>query len=227
MAGRRVRSGAEDRPGVGRQQEAISRIEAFSDGVMAIAITLLVLQLAVPGPQVGDAGLGRALLEQGPHFFAYLLSFAVIGRFWVVHHSLFRYIRRYDAPFLTLNLAFLLTIAFLPYPSDLLGEHGQDRLAVIVYAAGVAAASLASGGLWIYATRRHRLVDPALPEVDIRHYRRRAVSGGIVFLVSIPLAFIEVWLAFAAWLAILPIVRMVLTRRYRTERDRTETAEAA
>jgi uncharacterized membrane protein len=204
-------------PGIGRPEQAISRIEAFSDGVMAIAITLLILQLAVPGPNVTDRGLGHALLDQEHHFFAYLLTFAVIGRFWMAHHSLFRYVRRHDATFLVLNLVFLLTIAFLPYPSDLLGEHSDDRLAVILYAVSVAAASLSSAALWIYATRRHRLVDPSLPEREIRHIRRRALSGGVVFLLSIPLAFVRVWLAFATWVALLPLVRMTLAARHRRE----------
>jgi uncharacterized membrane protein len=202
--------------GTGRHGEGLSRIETFADSVIAIAITLLVLTLADPPPDTGQTRLAREVLDQWPHFLAYGLSFAVIGRFWVVHHHLFRYVQRYDSGFLALNLVFLLTVAFLPYPTDLLGEHGDDPFAVIVYAASVAVASLASNLLWVYATRGRRLVDPKLPEYEIRHVRQRSQLNAAVFLISIPLALITPVLAYAAWLSVFPL-RMLLRTIHRRE----------
>ncbi|HJV03844.1 MAG TPA: TMEM175 family protein [Actinomycetota bacterium] len=191
--------------GTGRHDEGLQRIESFADGVIAIAITLLVLTLAEPPPDVEGARLVREVLRQWPHFLAYGISFVVVGRFWVVHHHLFRYVQRYDPGFLALNLAFLLTLAFLPYPTELLGDHSADPFAILFYAGSVAAASLASTALWIYATRGHRLVDPRLPEVEIRHVRQRSLVNGVVFLISIPLALVSPVLAYAAWASLIPI----------------------
>ena len=202
--------------GTGRHNEGLSRIETFADGVIAIAITLLVLTLNVPPSDTGHPELARVVLDQWPTFLAFGLSFAVIGRFWVVHHHLFRYVQRYDSGFLTLNLVFLLTLAFLPYPTDLLGEHAQDPFAVIVYAASVAVASLASNALWVYATRGRRLVDPKLPEYEIRHVRQRSQLNATVFLISIPLALISPGVAYAAWLSVFPL-RTILRTIHRRE----------
>jgi uncharacterized membrane protein len=202
--------------GTGRHDEGLSRIETFADGVIAIAITLLVLTLANPPPDTGDTELAREVLSQWPHFLAYGISFAVIGRFWIVHHHLFRYVQRYDSGFLVLNLVFLLTLAFLPYPTELLGDHGEDPFAVIVYAASAAAASLASTALWVYSTQARRLVDPKLPEHEIRHVRQRSQLSGAVFLISIPLALISPVLAFVAWGALFPM-RLLLGVIHRRE----------
>jgi uncharacterized membrane protein len=202
--------------GTGRHNEGLSRIETFADGVIAIAITLLVLTLANPPPDAGQTQLAREVLAQWPTFLAFGLSFAVIGRFWVVHHHLFRYVQRYDSGFLALNLVFLMTVAFLPYPTDILGEHGEEPFAVIVYAASVAVASLASNALWLYATRGRRLVDPKLPEHEIRHVRQRGQLNSAVFLISIPLALISPVLALVAWVSVFPL-RMLLRTIHRRE----------
>lgn len=205
--------------GTGRHDQGLGRIESFADGVIAIAITLLVLTLAEPPPDLEGTRLARDVLRQWPHFLAYGISFAVIGRFWVVHHHLFRYVQRYDSGFLGLNLLFLLTLAFLPYPTELLGEHGGEPFAVIFYALSVSASSFASAALWIYATRGRRLVDPKLPDTEIRHVRRLSLVGGTVFLISVPLALVSPALTLVAWIALLP-ARMILKALHRRELTR-------
>jgi uncharacterized membrane protein len=210
--------------GTGRHDEGLSRIETFADSVIAIAITLLVLTLADPPPDTGQTELAREVLDQWPHFLAYGLSFAVIGRFWIVHHHLFRYVQRYDTGFLVLNLVFLLTVAFLPYPTDLLGEHGDEPFAVILYAASAAATGASSSLLWVYSTHNHRLVDPKLPEHEIRHVRQRSQLNAVVFLISIPLALSSPLLAFVAWGSLFPL-RMLLGAMHRRELSRQTPAE--
>src|SRR5439155_2102750 len=116
-----------------------ARVEAFSDGVFAIAITLLVLDIHVPAPEsVGDDGLGAALAHAWPSYFAYLVSFLVIGIIWINHHSMFTMVRRVDRPVLFVNLTLLLFVSALPFPTKLLAEYlteggGSSHVAAAVY----------------------------------------------------------------------------------------------
>src|SRR5215813_10137818 len=103
-------------------EEGIGRILALSDGVFAIAITLLIIAIGIPAT-TSDAGLPEALLGLWPRYLAYVLSFLVIARFWVTHHLAFRLIARYDATLVWLNLLLLMLVAFLPFPTAVLGEH--------------------------------------------------------------------------------------------------------
>src|SRR5918912_128906 len=111
MTGRSVRSEDDEVGGAG-----LGRILALSDGVFAIALTLLVLQFKLPAGYDSQA-VGKDLVDLGHYFFAYALSFWVIGRFWYAHHLSFRYIARYDAVLITLNLSLLFFVAFLPFPT--------------------------------------------------------------------------------------------------------------
>ena len=97
-----------------------NRVVAFSDGVFAIAITLLVLTLEIPG---GVDDLGQELRDRAEEFFAYGLSFAVLGKFWITHHSFFGSLARFDARLMVLNLLYLAFIALVPFTSDLLGDY--------------------------------------------------------------------------------------------------------
>jgi uncharacterized membrane protein len=124
-------------------EEGIGRILALSDGVFAIAITLLTLEIAVPAA-TSDAGLAKALVGLWPRYLAYVLSFVVIARFWVMHRLIFRLIARDDAALVWLNLLLLMFVAFLPFPTAVLGEHAGSPAAAVLYAASVALASMAS-----------------------------------------------------------------------------------
>ena len=134
------------------------RLEAFSDGVFAIAITLLVLDLAVPARnEVRPGGLGSALAHQWPSYFAYLVSFLVIGIIWVNHHTMFSKVNLVDRPVLFANLALLLVVSALPFPTRLLAEYltaGSDaHTAAAIYSATMLAMGLAYSVLWIAVTR--------------------------------------------------------------------------
>ena len=172
-----------------------SRIAAFTDGVFAIAITLLVLALEVP---VGDAGLTERLLDQWPSLLAYFLSFAVVGRFWIVHHRFFASLHRFDQRLLTLNLAFLAFIALVPFTTDLLGEHGGDTVAVVTYALVMAVVAALN-----MAMIRHTLARGHVREEHRRH--TEPFAGGVAaltpgaFLASIPVAFLSPLAAELMW----------------------------
>jgi uncharacterized membrane protein len=180
------------------------RLEAFSDGVFAIAITLLVLELKVPRG-AGD-GLGHALARQWPSYASYAVSFLVIGIIWVNHHAIFDHVDRIDRTLLFLNLALLGSVSVIPFPTALLAEYLREggrasHVAAAVYAASMTAMGLGFGGIWLYATR-HGFV--ALSPEQIRMVTRRFLLGNPFYALSIGLAFVSAYavLAIAAVLAL-------------------------
>ena len=131
-----------------------ARLETFADGVFAIAITLLVLEIRIP--EAGE-NLTDALLAQWPSFAAYVTSFLGIGVIWVSHHQMFAIIHRTTPTFLFLNVVFLLPVAFIPYPTALVAQHiqepGNATVAVVLYGAVSTAVALMFNVLWAYAIR--------------------------------------------------------------------------
>ncbi len=175
-----------------------SRIVAFSDGVFAIAITLLVLNLSVPEHIPGN-DLTSVLWDQRQDLFAYAISFAVIGRFWVVHHRFFADVTGFDGRLLALNLFYLSWIVLIPFSSQVLGDHGGDTAAIVLYAVNLAGVVLV--GIWLFADARRRGLS-AQSEAAARENRRRASFIAAVFLASIPVAFINGEIAQFVWLVL-------------------------
>jgi uncharacterized membrane protein len=172
------------------------RLEAFSDGVFAIAITLLVLDLAVPPrDQVRTGGLGSALAHQWPSYFAYLVSFLVIGIIWVNHHTMFSKVKLVDRLVLFANLALLLVVSVLPFPTRLLAEYltaGSDaHIAAAIYSATMLAMGCAYSVLWLAVTRDAGLLHEQLDPVATRAAFRRFGVGNIVYLATIGLSFVS------------------------------------
>ncbi len=189
-----------------------ARTVALSDGVFAIALTLLVLNIGVPELARGhDDSLARRLLDHDVEVFSYALSFTVIALLWVRHHGFFRCLGRIDAHLTVLNLIYLGLVAFLPYPTRILGLHGDQPVAFALYAATVALVSLI-GGL----TRVHAVRAGLLTEAGRRHVARREhwLVAPAVFLASIPIAFASTRVALVSWLALtlLPLLRDRLAR---------------
>jgi uncharacterized membrane protein len=175
-----------------------SRIVAFSDGVFAIAITLLVLNLNVD--DLHGHSLGQALWEQRDNLLAYGISFAVIGRFWVVHHRFFGEVTGFDGRLLALNIFYLAWIVLIPFSSAVLGDYGGDEAAVILYAANMAGAVLVGNLMFGDAHRAGLTTHP--PEV--RHeFGRRSWIIAAVFLASIPVALVDPGVAQLVWLGLL------------------------
>jgi uncharacterized membrane protein len=173
-----------------------SRIVAFSDGVFAIAITLLVLNLSVP-EHISSGHLTRVLWDQRQDVFAYALSFAVIGRFWLVHHRFFGDVVGFDGRLLALNLFYLAWIVLIPFSSQVLGDHGDDTGAVVLYAVNLAGVTLI--GNWM-ATDARRAGLATTPDEVARTGTRRALTIAAIFLGSIPLALIDPHIAPYLWL---------------------------
>ena len=182
----------------------LERLIFFSDAVFAIAITLLVLDIKLPD-NLSEGDLPRAIGQLVPRIFGYIVSFLVLGLYWVGHHRNFSYIKRYDIALLWVNLIFLMFVAFLPFPTSVLGRY-RTPFAVSFYAASVAAVGLMDALLWIYVAFRHRLVDPDLDPRIIRFHTARLLASVVIFLASIPIAiFIDPSVGMLSWLLNVPL----------------------
>jgi len=171
-----------------------SRLEAFSDGVFAIAITLLVLEIGVPHV-AGDESLTHALLHLWPSYFGYAVSFITIGVMWINHHEMFKDIERTDHTLSALNLVLLLGIAFLPFPTAVVAQYMTNdahRLeATLTYSLTFTMIALAFIALWLYAIRHPDLLDEHVSQARLRSRTRRYAPGTFLYGVTIPLAFIS------------------------------------
>src|SRR5882672_98188 len=130
-----------------------SRLETFSDGVFAIVITLLVLEIHVPliAHAHVDVELLPSLLAMWPKYLSFATSFVIVGIFWIAHHQLFNLIHRVDRGFLWVNLVFLMCVSFVPFPTALMGEYVGTPIAVIPYGLTLFVAGLALNVVWWYA----------------------------------------------------------------------------
>lgn len=166
-----------------------NRTEAFSDGVLAIAITLLVLNLQVPVRATLHGSLAAALADQWPAYASYATSFLVIGIIWVNHHTVFELIGRVNRLALFLNLLLLMTVVAIPFTTALLAEYllvgGQDaRTAALVYSAVMLAMSLAFAGLYTYVARHPVLLSDDVDPVAVRRSIVRFTAAGITLYAS-------------------------------------------
>ena len=183
------------------------RTEAFSDGVFAIAITLLVLDLVVPSHKEAAAeGLGHALAHEWPAYFAYLVSFLIIGIIWVNHHTIFDKVRLVDRPVLFANLLLLLVVSLIPFPTRLLADYltaGDDsHVAAAVYSATMLAMGLAYAALWWLLTRDARLLHEGVDRQRGRTALRRFGLGNVFYLGTIGLSFVNATVTLAVHAAL-------------------------
>jgi TMEM175 potassium channel family protein len=175
-----------------------SRIVAFSDGVFAIAITLLVLNFDISRELAGSE-VAEALWDERENLLAFAVSFAVIGRFWVVHHRFFGEVKAFDGRLIGLNLVYLGWIVLIPFSSEVLGEYASETAAVVLYSANLAGVVLI-GMLMMADAHRAGLISTDVTEH--RESRIRSLYIAFVFLLSIPVAFVAPGVAPLLWLAL-------------------------
>jgi len=167
-----------------------NRIEALADGIFAVAMTILVLELHVPdlGPVASEAGLLSALKSLVPKIFSFGSGFIILGTLWIGHRFQFHYIRRSNRAILWINLAFLLTISFLPFVVALIGTYGPMRVSCILYGATLVAALTCLLVQWLYATGPGHLVDHPLPPEVFLGLRNRVLMGMVGYGTGLLLA---------------------------------------
>jgi len=180
------------------------RLETFADGVIAIAITLLILEVKVP-PAEGDR-LGAAVVHAWPSYAGYVVSFLTIGVIWVNHHHMFKLIRRTDHAFLMLNVVFLMTIAFLPWPTALVAEYIRDpdgrHVAAAVYGLTMVAIAIMFNVVWWYAAKRGRLLIPGLDPEAVARAGRNYLLGPIVYGVAVLVAPLNAFVSLSIYAAL-------------------------
>lgn len=179
-----------------------NRLEAFSDGVFAIAITLLVLEIQVrPGEP-----LGLGLLHLWPSYLAYAISFIVIGAIWINHHAMFDWIVRTDHKLLLLNTLHLMFIAFLPFPTAVLAEafharSGQD-VATAFYAGTLTIIGTLVTAMWWYAASHSSLLNDAISPERARAIGKRFLIGPTGYGLATVLAFVNPWLSIGLFIVL-------------------------
>jgi uncharacterized membrane protein len=178
-----------------------SRLEAFSDGVLAIAITLLVIEIHAPEVGRGET-LAHALWQQWPSYVAYLVSFLTIGVIWLNHHRVFTQVIGVDGPLLVLNLNVLLWTGLIPFPTAVVAQHLRDggepaRTAAALYCGVLLVMGLAFGALFAWVTHTDRLLGRLPPPGVVRAARRRFMLGLVVYGAALALSWVSAPLAVA------------------------------
>jgi uncharacterized membrane protein len=194
------------------QSKEVARIAAFSDGVFAIAITLLTLQIAIPE----DGDLSQELIGVLPNLYAFVISFLVIGTYWVAHHRLFAVVERYDYRLLWLNLLTLFFIVLLPFTTMVVAEYGDQPLAVIVYASSLAGAGFANTALAAYVLVGRRLCSASTPWAVAGFNLWRGAAVAIYFSASLLLLLLPfgTQIVMYSWFGI-PVAEQFVRRHYR------------
>jgi uncharacterized membrane protein len=182
----------------------LDRLVFFCDAIFAIAITLLALDIRPPAgqPLDTDADVLKVLGSIGPQFFSFVISFIVIGLYWIGHHWMFRFIVRADVRLLMLNLLLMLCIAFMPFPTYLLGQS-DGRVATIFYALVQVITGLVANSIWWYATYHERLLAKPLDQRVLQLGWLRGLPGPLVFSASIIIALWSPNVARYFWLALI------------------------
>jgi uncharacterized membrane protein len=181
-----------------------NRLEAFSDGVFAVAITLLVLEIDVPGGE----NLWHELKEQWPSFAAFAVSFWVIGIIWVNHHGVIDHLRRADRGVLYLNLLVLMTVVFIPFSTELFAVHlksgADEKVAALVYSSSFLAMGVSFGLLWTYVTSHREALGVSLTDEEVRRTKRSFLIGNPVYALAFAMSFVSA----AVVLAIVALVAL-------------------
>jgi TMEM175 potassium channel family protein len=177
-----------------------ARLEAFADGVFAIAATLLILDVKLPG----HGSVEHQLAHAWPSYGTYALAFMTIGILWINHHTVFRQIQRTDRTFLTINVLFLMVVAFVPFPTRVLAEHLRHdaRAAAFFYGLTMTLMALMYAALWFYAVGGRRLIAASADPRTISGITRSYLPGAPLYAAAMLTALLSSWLAVGLYVAI-------------------------
>lgn len=182
---------------------SLNRFEAFSDGVFAIAATLLVLEIRTPElSQATSLEAAKNLITVFPYILSYVTSFIVIGVIWVNHHVLFHLMKQVDRAALVINLLLLMCVAFIPYPTALMGEFGASLPVVVFYGLSLAMTGLVYNALWFYIIRQHTRHQKSLHHEAIWEATVWSMGYPIAYLIATGLAFFSISLSVTLYILI-------------------------
>lgn len=205
------------KPKVTREALSLNRVETLTDGVFAIVMTILVLELGVP-IMTGESlhtGLTWGLLAMWPQFLSYFVTFLMLGFMWSVHYYQFSSIKRSDSGLVWLNLLFLMFMSLLPFSTSMLGQHMYEQVPVLIYGGNFIACMAMRYFQWTYATKNYRLVDRDINPVQVKQPKTMLLIGIGVFIVGIGLSLISNLVSICVFAAIIVffIIRTTLYRR--------------
>ena len=168
------------------------RLKALADGVFAIVMTLLVLQLGVPVAKglSKETELLRELGKLLPEFLIYVLSFQILGVFWVIHHSIFGFVRKYDTTLVWLNILFLMFVSLIPFSTALVGKNGFVTVTAVIYGVNMLLILNLGWAIWAFITGKRKLADESLDAIAVRGGNRMGLLYAAVMSASIGLAFL-------------------------------------
>lgn len=191
------------------------RIEALTDGIFAIAMTLLVLTLDLPEVEKGltQTGLHHLLMAQRDIFFNYALSFVLLAILWIIHHQQFHFIKRTDRKHLWINIFTLMFIALIPFSTSLVGDYPDDWMAEFFFGSNMFILGMLFNLNWAYATKGHRLVDRSLEPRRIALGKKKGAVTPLVSLLAMVLSLIHPQLSFYVYILIPIILSLPQFRR--------------
>jgi len=187
-----------------------SRIEALADGIFATVMTVLILSLSIPTIVGTNQAVESYVLSLGPIILSYVMSFLILGVFWVRHHNAFHFVSKVDNTFIWLNIVFLLTIGFVPFSTELIGRYPTAETSAIVYGANLVATGVCMQGMWLYASRRKLLVADGLDEETMSAVNRRLTGGPLLYSFAIALTLITGGTIIAIAIYVFAIIYYVL-----------------
>ena len=207
-------------PGLGK-----GRLESLTDGIFGTVMTVLVLSLSVPvvtssSLTVENFQLIDSLRGLAPDILAYVLSFIILGSFWIRHHTMFFFVNRVDRVLLWLNMLFLLTVGFIPFSTALLGRYPFLQLSLVIYGLNLIATSIASQILWFYAQRKKLLASDSVDERAISTINFRMSLGPVSYFVAIIVSFFEPVITLVIYVVTLLFLVLATTVGYRRPRRR-------
>ena len=177
----------------------LHRIEALTDGVFAIVMTLLVLDISIPliAHSSLQVELPRRLIELWPKFYSYVLSFIVLGMFWSNHHFAFHHIKRSNNGLVWINIFFLMFVALIPFTTSLIGDYRMEQLPFVIYVINVLLILIMRLILWTYATGKYRLVDSDINPRLVKGRKLSMIVTSLILILAIGISFINVAAAFS------------------------------
>jgi uncharacterized membrane protein len=193
-----------------------NRLEALTDGVFAIVMTILVLELGVPivaGEPLHTELTGR-LLAMWPQFLSYFVTFLLLGFMWSVHYYQFSNIRRSDSVLVWLNILFLMFMSLLPFSTSLLGQHIDEQVPILIYGGNFIACLVVRYFQWTYATKNYRLVDRDVALFELKQPRIMLPIGVGVFIIGMGLSFLSNIVSMCVFAAMI-VFFIIRTSHYR------------
>jgi len=181
-----------------------NRLETLVDGVFAIAMTILVLELRAP-EALGPGGLAQGLVDVGSRFATFVISFIVLGVYWFAHHQIFHFVLRVNRTLVWLNILFLLGIALVPFAASVMGAYTADPIALSLYGAVLGLLAALGYLIWWYMTGDRGLIEPGLDPELVHKVRLWLATGPVITPIAIAVSFVNPTVALLIYL-VLPVV---------------------